>query len=60
MRPPAFSDDFTAQDANSLSQAAAIGVPGEITATSILVTYWDTDVSCEQVFLHERQFTPGN
>jgi hypothetical protein len=31
----------------ALLQTAAIGVPGEITATSILVTYWDSNVSYE-------------
>ena len=37
----------TVQDADGPPQTAAIGVPGEITATSILVTYWDHDVSYE-------------
>lgn len=36
-------------------QTAAIGVPGEITATSILVTYWDTDVSYEEVVPHGKR-----
>lgn len=35
------------QDADRVLQTAAIGVPGEITATSILVTYWDNNVSFE-------------
>jgi len=47
-------------DAHEFLQTAAIGVPGEITATSILVTYWDTNVSDEPVVLHDQQFIVKN
>jgi len=48
------------RDAHQFLQTAAIGVPGEITATSILVTYWDTNVSDEPAVLHEQQFIVKN
>lgn len=37
------------QDVDNPPQAAAIGVAGEVTATSILVTYWDANVSYEKI-----------
>lgn len=37
------------QGANCVLQTAAIGVPGEITAASILVTYWDSNVSIRRM-----------
>lgn len=47
-------------DGSSFPQTAAIGVPGEITASSILVTYWDSNVSCERVVPHEQQLIVKN
>ena len=48
------------QDADRFPQTAAIGVPGEITATSILVTYWDTNVSSEKLVPNEQQLIVRN
>ena len=42
------------QDVDGPPQTAAIGVPGEITATSVLVTYWDTNVSYEKTVFWGR------
>ena len=43
------------RNANGFPQAAAIGVPAEITASSILITYWDTNVSYGRVAPREQQ-----
>ena len=48
------------QGADRVLQTAAIGVAGEITASSILITYWDNNVSFGEMDPHRLQLILRN